>query len=78
MLTTLVKPIITTNKTLILALVKDYEESAGTGGTVGNPYSTSLANNLVEYIVKNNVLEESILTHRLFRRWVKKYKQKNK
>jgi hypothetical protein len=50
MLTTLVKPIITSNKTLILTLVKDSEESAGTGGTVGNPYSTSIANNVISHV----------------------------
>jgi len=49
-LTTLLKPIITSDKKLVLALIKDFEESAGTGGTVGNPYSTSVANNLISHV----------------------------
>lgn len=49
-LNTLVKPIITSNKTLILTLVKDFEESAGTGGTPGNPNSTSIANNVISHV----------------------------
>ena len=48
MLTTLLKPYILSNKTLMFQLVKDYEASAG--ATVGNPYSTSLANNLVSHV----------------------------
>ena len=49
-LTTLVKPIITSNKTLQLIIIKDIEESAGTGGVPGNPYSTSLANNVISHV----------------------------
>ncbi|PLY05136.1 MAG: D-amino-acid oxidase [Arcobacter sp.] len=41
----------------------------GGRGFVLSPY---LAKNLVEHIIKNNNLEETILTHRLFKRWVKK------
>ena len=41
----------------------------GGRGFVLSPY---LAKNLSEHILKNNFLEESILTHRLFKRWVKK------
>ena len=48
MLTTLVKPYILSNKTLMFQLIKDYEASAG--GTVGNPYSTSLTNNLISHV----------------------------
>jgi hypothetical protein len=48
MLTTLVKPYILSNKTLMFQLIKDYEASAG--GTAGNPYSTSLTNNLVSHV----------------------------
>lgn len=49
-LNTLLKPIITANKTLILTLVKDFEESAGTSGTPGNPSSTSIANNVISHV----------------------------
>lgn len=48
MLTTLVKPYILSNKTLMFQLIKDYEASAG--GTAGNPYSTSLTNNLISHV----------------------------
>jgi len=48
MLTTLVKPYILSNKTLMFQLIKDNEASAG--GSVGNPYSTSLANNLISHV----------------------------
>jgi len=48
MLTTLVKPYILSNKTLMFQLIKDYEVSAG--GTAGNPYSTSLTNNLISHV----------------------------
>ena len=41
----------------------------GGRGFVLSPY---LAKKLVEHIVKNNNLEETISTHRLFKRWVKK------
>lgn len=43
----------------------------GGRGFVLSPY---LAYNLVESIVKKNKLEKDIITHRLFKRWVKKYK----
>lgn len=43
----------------------------GGRGFVLSPY---LANNLVEYIVKNNNLDEEVLTYRLFKRWVRKLK----
>ena len=43
----------------------------GGRGFVLSPY---LAFNLVESIVNNNILDEEIITHRLFKRWVKKYK----
>lgn len=46
----------------------------GGRGFVLSPY---LAYKLVENIVKNNELEEDIITHRLFKRWVKKYKLNN-
>lgn len=49
-LTTLLKPIITADKKLVLALIKDFEESAGTAGTPSNPYSTSVANNLISHV----------------------------
>jgi hypothetical protein len=49
-LTTLLKPIITSDKKLVLALIKDFEETAGTGGTVGNPYSTSVINNVISHV----------------------------
>ncbi len=43
----------------------------GGRGFVLSPY---LAHSLVENIVNNRSIDESILTHRLFKRWVKKYK----
>lgn len=49
-LTSLLKPIITTDKKLALALIKDFEETAGTNGTVSNPYSTSVANNVISHV----------------------------
>jgi hypothetical protein len=49
-LTTLLKPIITSDKKLVLTLIKDFEESAGTGGTPSNPHSTSVANNLISHV----------------------------
>lgn len=49
-LTTLLKPIITSDKKLVLALIKDFEESAGTGGTPSNPYSTSVVNNVISHV----------------------------
>ena len=52
-LTTLLKPIITSDKKLVLQLVKDFEESAGTGGTPFNPHSTSLLNNLISHVRDN-------------------------
>jgi hypothetical protein len=52
-LSTLLRPSITADKRLVLQLVKDIEETAGTGGTPGNPHSTSLLNNLISH-VRNN------------------------
>jgi hypothetical protein len=49
-LTTLLRLSITSDKKLILQLIKDYEESAGTGGTASNPNSTSIANNLISHV----------------------------
>jgi len=49
-LTTLLKPVITTDKKLALALIKDFEETAGTNGTPSNPYSTSVANNVISHV----------------------------
>lgn len=49
-LNTLFRPFITSDKKLGLILIKDYEESAGTGGTPSNPYSTSVANNLISHV----------------------------
>lgn len=43
----------------------------GGRGFVLSPY---LANCLVEKIIKNNILNQDITTHRLFKRWVKKSK----
>lgn len=45
----------------------------GGRGFVLSPYLASI---LVENIIKNNKIENDILTHRLFKRWVKKYKLK--
>ncbi len=44
----------------------------GVGGR-GFVLSPFLASNLVEYIVNNKSLSKDITTHRLFKRWVKKY-----
>lgn len=46
----------------------------GGRGFVLSPY---LADQLVHHIIKNNFLEKEIETHRLFKRWVKKYKLNN-
>lgn len=45
----------------------------GGRGFVLSPY---LANQLVEHIIKNNKIQDEVLTHRLFKRWVKKSKIK--
>ena len=47
----------------------------GGRGFVLSPY---LANQLVEHIVNQNEIEEEIKTHRLFKRWAKKQKNKKK
>lgn len=47
----------------------------GGRGFVLSPY---LANELVENIVHNKKIDENITTHRLFKRWAKKLKQKNR
>ena len=52
-LSTLLRPSITADKRLVLQLVKDIEETAGTGGTPGNPHSTSLLNNLISHVRDN-------------------------
>lgn len=46
----------------------------GGRGFVLSPY---LANQLVENIIKNNEIEEEVLSNRLFKRWVKKSKLKS-
>ncbi len=46
----------------------------GGRGFVLSPY---LAFTLVDNIIKNNKIQSDILTHRLFKRWVKKYKLNN-
>ena len=51
MLNTLLKPIISADKTLKLLLIKDFEESAGSEATgIAVPYSTSIANNLISHV----------------------------
>jgi glycine/D-amino acid oxidase-like deaminating enzyme len=47
----------------------------GGRGFVLSPY---LANSLVEFLMNKKVINESILTNRLFKRWVKKIKLNNR
>jgi len=49
-LNSLLNVIITSDKKLVIQLIKDFEESAGTGGTPGNPYSSSIANNVISHV----------------------------
>ena len=45
----------------------------GGRGFVLSPY---LANELVEHIINNKEIEDNLTTHRLFKRWAKKQKNK--
>lgn len=60
-------------------MLKTYDNLFVLNGVGGRGYVLSpyLAYNLVENIVNKKELDEDIITHRLFKRWVKKYKLKN-
>ncbi|RXK14152.1 D-amino-acid oxidase [Halarcobacter mediterraneus] len=58
-------------KNEMLSTIENLYVLNGVGGR-GFVLSPYLAKNLVDHIIKNNFLEESISTHRLFKRWVKK------
>ena len=45
----------------------------GRRGIVLSPY---LANELAEHIINNKEIEDNITTHRLFKRWAKRQKNK--
>ena len=64
-------------KNTMLETIENLYVINGVGGR-GFVLSPYLANKLVEYIINNKEIEEELTTYRLFKRWAKKQKTKNK